>query len=108
MSDDKASEVITEERFEHILSELMPDNQDRIRLYLSQQIAAAEIRGIESVLRIRCTDHVRVAQLNTCEHGGGECGACAEIRGIREGWCGKAGVCGDWKHIDDYLAKRKG
>jgi hypothetical protein len=32
--------------------------------------------GVASVLRIRCTRHFKVPQLNANEHSGGECGAC--------------------------------
>lgn len=42
---------------------------------LTKQLDNAFVRGVESVMAIRCTKHMGVPQLNT-EAGGGECAAC--------------------------------
>lgn len=56
------------------------DDETRIR---NQQILADAcpefLRGVESVLTIRCMEHRAVPAYNTKESGGGECAACVVI-----------------------------
>ncbi len=48
-----------------------------------REVEAAFIRGVESVMTVRCVKHVAVPPRNTNEAGGGECGACIAEEGER-------------------------